>query len=196
MTQGIVKQKRFVAMLDTSMCQKPAARMNFRGIRSSKFRHVYGQPAKKVRVWFQHQSCKKWKSCFFHAILANMFWVAFLHTCYFCNSEPGGWRIDFDWLDCAGEMLRGSENQSKCSRFKFLLGQPKVSRCCCRGNDLLWWLMIDWLIEDSARSTQSCWSLSLRCWLIICCVMWAADWFYMLCISCIAYIIYMILTVS
>ena len=37
-------------MLDTSMCQKPAARMNFRGIRSSKFRHVYGQPAKKVRM--------------------------------------------------------------------------------------------------------------------------------------------------
>ena len=39
---------KVVAMLDTSMCQKPAARMNFRGIRSSKFRHVYGQPAKKA----------------------------------------------------------------------------------------------------------------------------------------------------
>jgi len=33
------------------MCQKPAARMNFRGIRSSKFRHVYGQPAKKEKCF-------------------------------------------------------------------------------------------------------------------------------------------------
>ena len=42
-----------VAMLDTSMCQKPAARMNFRGIRSSKFRHVYGQPAKKASYYLK-----------------------------------------------------------------------------------------------------------------------------------------------
>ena len=46
----VAKLKRLVEMLDTSMCQKPAARMNFRGIRSSKFRHVYGQPAKKVSM--------------------------------------------------------------------------------------------------------------------------------------------------
>jgi len=37
--------------LDTSMCQKPAARMSFRGIRASKFRHVYGLPAKKEKCF-------------------------------------------------------------------------------------------------------------------------------------------------
>jgi coronin-2 len=34
-------------MLDTRECQKPERRMNFRGLRSSKFRHVFGSPAKK-----------------------------------------------------------------------------------------------------------------------------------------------------
>jgi len=38
-------------MLDTSQCQKPEKRMNFRGIRSSKFRHVYGLPAKKEKCY-------------------------------------------------------------------------------------------------------------------------------------------------
>ena len=38
-------------MLDTSKCQKPDRRMNFRGIRSSKFRHVYGAPAKKEKCY-------------------------------------------------------------------------------------------------------------------------------------------------
>jgi len=38
-------------MLDTSKCQKPERRMNFRGIRSSKFRHVYGAPAKKEKCF-------------------------------------------------------------------------------------------------------------------------------------------------
>jgi len=38
-------------MLDTSMCQKPVARMSFRGIRASKFRHVYGLPAKKEKCF-------------------------------------------------------------------------------------------------------------------------------------------------
>ncbi|TRY68766.1 hypothetical protein TCAL_11657 [Tigriopus californicus] len=40
-------------MLDTSECQKPGGRgkMNFRGIRSSKFRHVYGAPAKRPHCY-------------------------------------------------------------------------------------------------------------------------------------------------
>ena len=41
-------------MLDTSVCQKPGgggARMHFRGIRSSKFKHVYGAPAKKSQCY-------------------------------------------------------------------------------------------------------------------------------------------------
>eukprot|EP00090_Calanus_glacialis_P031332 TRINITY_DN5161_c0_g1_i1.p1 TRINITY_DN5161_c0_g1~~TRINITY_DN5161_c0_g1_i1.p1 ORF type:complete len:623 (-),score=166.62 TRINITY_DN5161_c0_g1_i1:111-1979(-) len=38
-------------MLDTSQCQKPERRMNFRGIRASKFRHVYGLPAKKEKCY-------------------------------------------------------------------------------------------------------------------------------------------------
>ena len=38
-------------MLDTSQCSKPARRMNFPGIRSSKFRHVYGLPAKKEKCY-------------------------------------------------------------------------------------------------------------------------------------------------
>ena len=38
-------------MLDTSQCQKPERRMNFRGIRSSKFRHVYGLPVKKEKCY-------------------------------------------------------------------------------------------------------------------------------------------------
>ena len=38
-------------MLDTSQCQKPIRRMNFPGIRSSKFRHVYGLPAKKDKCY-------------------------------------------------------------------------------------------------------------------------------------------------
>ena len=38
-------------MLDTSQCQKPRKRMNFPGIRSSKFRHVYGLPAKKDKCY-------------------------------------------------------------------------------------------------------------------------------------------------
>ena len=38
-------------MLDISQCQKPARKMNFHGIRSSKFRHVYGKPAKKEKCF-------------------------------------------------------------------------------------------------------------------------------------------------
>ena len=38
-------------MLDRSECQKPASRMTFRGIRSSKFRHVYGSPAKRQKCY-------------------------------------------------------------------------------------------------------------------------------------------------
>ena len=42
-------------MLDTSECQKPGGRgikkNIFRGIRSSKFRHVYGSPAKKSKAY-------------------------------------------------------------------------------------------------------------------------------------------------
>ena len=41
-------------MLDRSECQKPARRMNFRGIRSSKFRHVYGSPAKRAGGCFDN----------------------------------------------------------------------------------------------------------------------------------------------
>ena len=37
-------------MLDRSECQKPR-RMTFRGIRSSKFRHVYGSPAKRNKCY-------------------------------------------------------------------------------------------------------------------------------------------------
>ena len=33
-------------MLDRSECKKPATRASFRGVRCSKFRHVYGVPAK------------------------------------------------------------------------------------------------------------------------------------------------------
>lgn len=39
--------------LQYKQCQKPDQRMNFRGIRASKFRHVYGAPAKKDR-WFEN----------------------------------------------------------------------------------------------------------------------------------------------
>lgn len=38
-------------MLDTSGCAKPEGRMHFRGIRSSKFKHVYGLPAKKPQCY-------------------------------------------------------------------------------------------------------------------------------------------------
>jgi len=39
-------------MLDTSVCQKPGGgRMHFRGIRSSKFKHVYGAPANKSKCY-------------------------------------------------------------------------------------------------------------------------------------------------
>ena len=38
-------------MLDRSECQKPVSRMTFRGIRSSKFRHVYGSPAKRQKCY-------------------------------------------------------------------------------------------------------------------------------------------------
>ena len=38
-------------MLDRSECQKPERRMTFRGIRSSKFRHVYGSPAKRQKCY-------------------------------------------------------------------------------------------------------------------------------------------------
>jgi len=43
-------------MLDTSVCQKPGGgtggkTMHFRGIRSSKFKHVYGAPAKKSQCY-------------------------------------------------------------------------------------------------------------------------------------------------
>ena len=66
---AIVEQLRLVEMLDTSMCQKPAARMNFRGIRSSKFRHVYGQPAKKVRMVSISELQKSNDLPFLHTIL-------------------------------------------------------------------------------------------------------------------------------
>ena len=40
------------SMLDTSGCQKPeGGRMHFKGIRSSKFKHVYGLPAKKPHCY-------------------------------------------------------------------------------------------------------------------------------------------------
>ena len=35
-------------MLDRNNCAKPEGRMHFRGIRSSKFKHVYGAPAKRL----------------------------------------------------------------------------------------------------------------------------------------------------
>ena len=38
-------------MLDRSECQKPERRMTFRGVRSSKFRHVYGTPAKRPKCY-------------------------------------------------------------------------------------------------------------------------------------------------
>ena len=38
-------------MLDRSECQKPERRMTFRGVRSSKFRHVYGAPAKRQKCY-------------------------------------------------------------------------------------------------------------------------------------------------
>ena len=40
-------------MLDTSGCEKPAGRRpgGFTGLRVSKFRHVYGVPAKKERCY-------------------------------------------------------------------------------------------------------------------------------------------------
>ena len=39
-------------MLDTSGCQEPeGGRMHFKGIRSSKFKHVYGLPAKKPHCY-------------------------------------------------------------------------------------------------------------------------------------------------
>jgi len=38
-------------MLDTTECQKPRRRLNFPGLRTSKFRHVYGLPAKKEKCY-------------------------------------------------------------------------------------------------------------------------------------------------
>lgn len=38
-------------MLDRSECQKPERRMTFRGVRSSKFRHVYGAPARRQKCY-------------------------------------------------------------------------------------------------------------------------------------------------
>ena len=35
-------------MLDRNNCAKPEGRLHFRGIRSSKFKHVYGAPAKRL----------------------------------------------------------------------------------------------------------------------------------------------------
>ena len=40
-------------MLDRSECLKPDRRMNFKGIRPSKFRHVYGSQAKKEKCYDQ-----------------------------------------------------------------------------------------------------------------------------------------------
>ncbi len=52
-------------MLDRSECQKPVRRSGFRGIRSSKFRHVFGSPAKKQMCydnvrWEQHTMAMSW----------------------------------------------------------------------------------------------------------------------------------------
>ncbi len=47
----VVNCKNQNIMLDTSGCQKPEGRMHFRGIRSSKFKHVYGLPAKKPKCY-------------------------------------------------------------------------------------------------------------------------------------------------
>ena len=38
-------------MLDRNNCAKPEGRMHFRGIRSSKFKHVYGAPAKRLECY-------------------------------------------------------------------------------------------------------------------------------------------------
>ena len=38
-------------MLDLTQCQKPGKRMTFRGIRTTKFRHVFGAPAKKEKCF-------------------------------------------------------------------------------------------------------------------------------------------------
>ena len=122
-------------MLDTSMCQKPAARMNFRGIRSSKFRHVYGQPAKKVRIVSTSEFQKTVDLCFSHNFAKTCFSSAQSKSAVFFATlfKKRGIQGLIDVV--AGEMLRGGENQSKCSRLEFLLGQPKVPGCCCRGID-------------------------------------------------------------
>jgi hypothetical protein len=47
----ITHRQRSHTMLDTSQCQKPEKRMSFRGIRASKFRHVFGSSAKKEKCF-------------------------------------------------------------------------------------------------------------------------------------------------
>ncbi len=45
-----IKELR-LKMLDLAQCQKPGKRMTFRGIRTTKFRHVFGAPAKKEKCF-------------------------------------------------------------------------------------------------------------------------------------------------
>ena len=85
-------------MLDTSMCQKPAARMNFRGIRSSKFRHVYGQPAKKAS-WnsdYDDDNCSRRRN-----VLREWRSAGVLTTPVFAPSTQSFWllslRCPFGW---------------------------------------------------------------------------------------------------
>jgi coronin-2 len=42
---------KLINFVDNRSCSKPAKRVWFRGVRSSKFRHVYGEPAKRERCY-------------------------------------------------------------------------------------------------------------------------------------------------
>ena len=70
-------------MLDTSTCQKPAARMSFRGIRPSKFRHVYGRPAKKVRYAERSVDASLQEKCFEGVRISRS-----AHDSSFCSVNP------------------------------------------------------------------------------------------------------------
>ena len=55
-------------MLDTSGCEKPAGRRpgGFAGLRVSKFRHVYGVPAKKEKCY---EGARITRRCYFALLI-------------------------------------------------------------------------------------------------------------------------------
>ncbi|KAG8233885.1 hypothetical protein J437_LFUL005212 [Ladona fulva] len=47
----MIEKGTMMNMVDVRACNKPLERLTFRGVRSSKFRHVYGSPAKKEKCY-------------------------------------------------------------------------------------------------------------------------------------------------